>query len=155
MAQNYDVGYGKPPKQTQWKKGQSGNPAGAVAGKKKPKPLIESLADQLNELVPITRGGKSKLVPLSDALAMKLLHGLLGAPVKDQISILQKLVALGLFDAQSESLDGANDDCEFSEADRRLIEMARRDFGITFEGEAKPELSTHLPKKAQVKKGGS
>jgi len=28
MAEPYDVGYGKPPKSGQWKKGQSGNPKG-------------------------------------------------------------------------------------------------------------------------------
>jgi hypothetical protein len=28
MTQNYRVGYGKPPAETQWKKGQSGNPGG-------------------------------------------------------------------------------------------------------------------------------
>ncbi len=28
MAESYDVGYGKPPKSGQWKKGQSGNPQG-------------------------------------------------------------------------------------------------------------------------------
>ncbi|WP_170482386.1 DUF5681 domain-containing protein [Ruegeria arenilitoris] len=39
----YDVGYKKPPKHTQWSKGQSGNPT----GKKKKE---QSLLDQLKEL---------------------------------------------------------------------------------------------------------
>ena len=39
----YEVGYGKPPKHSQWKKGMSGNPA----GKKK---KDESLLDQLRAL---------------------------------------------------------------------------------------------------------
>jgi hypothetical protein len=148
MAKNYDVGYGKPPKKTQWKKGQSGNPGGAKACKKNPKPLMQSLAEQLNEPVSITKGGKSKLVPLSEALVMKLLQGWLGAEVKDQISILQKLVALGLFNAQAESLEGANDDFELSEADRRLIEMAREDFGIDFEGKDYSGSQKHQPPSA-------
>lgn len=158
MAKNYDVGFGKPPEKTQWKKGQSGNPAGAKAVKKKPKPLMQSLAEQLNELVPVTKGGKSKLVPLSDALAMKLLHGLLGANLKDQISSLEKLAALGLFNAQAESLEGANDDSELSEADRRLIEMLRKDFGIDFEGKDYSNSQEHPPPskpvKFKVKKAG-
>jgi hypothetical protein len=156
MAKNYDVGFGKPPEKTQWKKGQSGNPAGAKAVKKKPKPLMQSLAEQLNELVPVTKGGKSKLVPLSDALAMKLLHGLMSAPIKEQVAILQRLAALGLFNAQAESLECANDDSEFSEADRRLIEMARKDFGIDFEGKDYSGSQEHLPsakpKKFKAKK---
>lgn len=159
MAKNYDVGFGKPPEKTQWKKGQSGNPAGAKAVKKKPKPLMQSLAEQLNELVPVTKGGKSKLVPLSDALAMKLLHGLMSAPIKEQVSILQKLEALGLFKAQAESLECANDDSEFSEAERRLIELARKDFGIDFEGKDYSNSQEHPPPskpvKFKVKKAGA
>ncbi|WP_165354860.1 DUF5681 domain-containing protein [Tropicimonas sp. IMCC6043] len=30
---DYDVGYGKTPKHTQWQKGQSGNPSGKKKGK--------------------------------------------------------------------------------------------------------------------------
>lgn len=32
MAKDYDVGYGKPPKDHQWPKGKSGNPAGRPKG---------------------------------------------------------------------------------------------------------------------------
>ncbi len=34
MADDYEIGYGKPPKQTQFRKGQSGNPRGRPKGKK-------------------------------------------------------------------------------------------------------------------------
>ncbi len=34
---SYEVGYGKPPKQTQFKKGQSGNPLGKKEGDTKPR----------------------------------------------------------------------------------------------------------------------
>ncbi|MCZ8172827.1 MAG: DUF5681 domain-containing protein [Brevundimonas sp.] len=159
MAKKYDVGYGKPPQKTQWKKGQSGNPAGAKAIKMKPKPLMQSLAEQLNEPVSITKGGKSQLVPFSEALATKLLHGLMSAPIKDQIVILQKLEGLGLFNAQAESLECANDDFELSEADRRLIEMAREDFGINFEGKDHSGSQAHQPPSKPIefklKKGGA
>jgi len=40
---DYEIGYGKPPKQTQWKKGQSGNPAGK-------KSKAESFADMLKKI---------------------------------------------------------------------------------------------------------
>jgi hypothetical protein len=39
-ALNYDVGYGKPPKATQWQKGQSGNPKGKKRGMKSFKELF-------------------------------------------------------------------------------------------------------------------
>lgn len=53
----YEVGYRKPPKHTQFKKGQSGNPSG------KPKTILsedEIVLRELNARVPITEGGKQK-----------------------------------------------------------------------------------------------
>lgn len=53
----YEVGYRKPPKHTQFKKGQSGNPSG------KPKKILsedEIVLRELNARVPITEGGKQK-----------------------------------------------------------------------------------------------
>ena len=49
IATHYDVGFGKPPKETQFKKGQSGNPAGRPKGSRnKPK---WGPTDQLNKLL--------------------------------------------------------------------------------------------------------
>jgi hypothetical protein len=45
---DYQVGYGKPPKDTRFKKGQSGNPRGRAPGAKNLKTL---LIDTLNEPV--------------------------------------------------------------------------------------------------------
>jgi len=39
MTDSYDIGYGKPPKASQWKKGQSGNPKG------RPKTRADHLQD--------------------------------------------------------------------------------------------------------------
>lgn len=51
-----EVGYGKPPKSGQFKKGQSGNPS----GKKPPPKLEEVLAKALAKTVPVTVGGKKQ-----------------------------------------------------------------------------------------------
>lgn len=40
---DYDVGYGKPPKHTQWQKGQSGNPSGK-------KTKVESFIDKIKKV---------------------------------------------------------------------------------------------------------
>ena len=45
---DYDVGYGKPPRHTRFKKGQSGNPRGRPSGSKN---LATVLSEALNELV--------------------------------------------------------------------------------------------------------
>jgi hypothetical protein len=54
---DYDVGYGKPPAHTRFRKGQSGNPSG------KPKKVLsnaEILARELDSKVAITEDGKKK-----------------------------------------------------------------------------------------------
>ena len=43
---DYEVGYGKPPKDKQWKPGQSGNPSGKPAGTNN---LVERLKKRLIE----------------------------------------------------------------------------------------------------------
>ena len=54
---DYKVGYGKPPKHTQFKKGQSGNAKGRPKGAKN----IETIVKQeLNDKVKVTLGGKTK-----------------------------------------------------------------------------------------------
>ena len=48
---DYEVGYGKPPRHSQFVKGQSGNPRGRPAGAKNLKTLLNKA---LNELVIVT-----------------------------------------------------------------------------------------------------
>lgn len=55
MAEDGAVGYGKPPKHTRFKKGQSGNPKGRPKGAKSTQALLE---EELGRLVPITENGR-------------------------------------------------------------------------------------------------
>lgn len=51
------IGYGKPPRDTRFKPGQSGNPS----GRRKPKPTLAQRLDQiLAEKVSVTEGGTSR-----------------------------------------------------------------------------------------------
>src|SRR5215469_15592455 len=54
---DYEVGYGKPPRHTRFKKGQSGNPRGRPCGSKNLKTL---LSEALSEPVIITENGRSQ-----------------------------------------------------------------------------------------------
>jgi hypothetical protein len=54
---SYSVGYGKPPKHTRFKPGQSGNPRGKVKGRKN---LATELEEELSERVVVTENGRKK-----------------------------------------------------------------------------------------------
>ena len=61
----YEVGYGKPPKATRFLPGQSGNPKGRPKGAKN---LTTDLMEELSELVPVREGDKLRRLPKQRAL---------------------------------------------------------------------------------------
>jgi hypothetical protein len=65
----YPVGYGKPPIDTRFKKGQSGNPAGRRTGSKN---LFTVLREIFQERVVITENGKRKNVSKLELLIKQL-----------------------------------------------------------------------------------
>jgi uncharacterized protein DUF5681 len=68
-AGTYEVGYGKPPKNSQFQKGKSGNPKGRPKGSKS----VPSLAQEhFLKLVTVTVNGKSTKMPMVAAFLAKL-----------------------------------------------------------------------------------
>lgn len=66
---SYEVGFGKPPKRTRFKKGRSGNPKGRP--RKKPD-LYSELTKVLRENVTITVDGQQEKVTVQQALLRRL-----------------------------------------------------------------------------------
>lgn len=83
---NYEVGYGRPPGNTQFKKGQSGNPNGRPKGAKS---LSDYLMKALNELVTTNENGSRRKIPRRDALMKQLLNKALGGDIRCIKLILQ------------------------------------------------------------------
>jgi len=81
---DYPVGYGKPPKHSQFQRGESGNPKGRP---KASKGLKTELREELGELVSVTIDGKTRRVSkrrlVIKALAAKAAKG--NVPAADKL----------------------------------------------------------------------
>ena len=131
--QNYEVGHKKPPKQHQWKQGQSGNPSGRPKKVDKPKTFLEDVASELSTQVTLTDNGVKVTMSLSRALAKKILRDLMIASTRDTVRLLELLNKLRVFELQSvdlAKLDDEDDEPIFSEEDRRLLKIACSDLEI-------------------------
>ena len=78
MPEDYEVGYGKPPKDTKFKKGQSGNPMGRPRKqRKKSKRLGEIFSRILDQPMDIKEGGKTAAFSKREVLVMSTVHAAL------------------------------------------------------------------------------
>lgn len=101
---DYEVGYKKPPKHTQFKPGQSGNPKGRPHGAKN---LSTELLEELQERVKVTESGKQKTISkqraMLKALMAKAVQGDSRA-ANTLLNMLLRLVPREAMDAEDQSL---------------------------------------------------
>jgi hypothetical protein len=83
---DYDIGYGKPPQKSQFKKGQSGNPNGRPKGSKNAASLFNEIFDQQ---VTVVKNGKPTKVPIMQAMLMKLAAMAMGGDMKAMAKVLE------------------------------------------------------------------
>lgn len=70
-AREYQVGFGKPPKQTRFRKGQSGNPKGRPRGAKNFSTIMK---EELQQRVLVRENGRQKSIPKLRAIAKQLVN---------------------------------------------------------------------------------
>jgi hypothetical protein len=68
---DYQVGYGKPPQHTRFKKGESGNPAGRPKGTKNLTTLFEK---ELKQRVVVTENGRRRSITKQEAMVKHLVN---------------------------------------------------------------------------------
>lgn len=70
-SDNYEVGFGKPPKTSQFKKGQSGNPMGRPKGRLNVSTLIHQL---LEEKVMVVEKGQERSVQMMEVILRRMVN---------------------------------------------------------------------------------
>lgn len=73
------VGYGRPPRHSQFKKGVSGNPRGRPKGSKN---FSTYLDEELRQPVTVTEGGTRKRIPKAKAIAKRVVNGAVSGETK-------------------------------------------------------------------------
>jgi hypothetical protein len=99
-----EVGYGKPPKQTRFRKGQSGNPGGRP--KKQPS-LGEDLAAELAEEMTLREGAREITVTKQRAVVKALVQGALAGDPRSAKALTDLVRALTPNDPAETELDEA------------------------------------------------
>ena len=113
---DYEVGYGKPPQNTRFKKGQSGNPRGRAPGAKDLKTL---LIDTLDEPVVVTENGGRRTISKRQAIVKQLVNQSAKGDwraVKLLVDMLHETEGGGEPEAAESS---------FGEADQKVIEQLK------------------------------
>jgi Family of unknown function (DUF5681) len=114
---DHEVGYGKPPRRSQFVKGQSGNLRGRPAGAKNLKTL---LSKALNELVIVTENGGRRKISKREAIVTQLVN----RAAKADYKAIQILLAM-LRDIEGHAESGAADHDTITEADQQIIQRIR------------------------------
>ena len=107
---NYKVGYGKPPKAKQFKRGRSGNPKGRPKGSRN---LATDLAAELGEPITVREDGRSRRISKQRALIKSLMAKALQGDVRATAAMLALYARV-----ITEPADDSNDEIQ---ADELLI----------------------------------
>jgi hypothetical protein len=115
-GRDYEVGYGKPTRNTQFKKGQSGNPRGRPSGSKN---LATLVSVALNEPVIVVENGGRRKITKREAIIKQLVNRSTKADWR-AIKILLDIVREIENRVEPEAAESS-----FSAADEKVIEQIK------------------------------
>ena len=112
---DYEVGYGKPPKNSQFKPGQSGNPKGRSKGARN---LKTDLAEELSETLTIRENGKTQKISKRRAMIKSTMAKALKGDPRAIKLVLDMIGSTGLGSDQTDDLNNK----DLSAVDREILE---------------------------------
>jgi hypothetical protein len=117
-----DVGYRRPPIESRWKPGQSGNPSGRPKGSKNLRSAIEEM---LTEKITVTEGNKIRRVTRLEAVLLKQLSLALKGDLKAIQAVYTSANTLGMLEVRPDKIVVRNlsplTDDELLELERLLV----------------------------------
>src|SRR6266700_7882864 len=88
VSPSYEVGYCRPPKRTQWRKGQCGNPK--RIRKQNPKPVVDMIDEFFAGEIDIVENGISRRVSNFEAIVLQLWIKAVTGTSKRAVNVLLK-----------------------------------------------------------------
>jgi hypothetical protein len=99
MAEDYDVGYGKPPKEHRFPPGKSGNVKGRPPGRRNFKTILK---EEMQEPITLTINGKTVTISTGQALIKHMKAAGFGGNLKAVMYLLDKYFGLDAEEAPEE-----------------------------------------------------
>jgi hypothetical protein len=118
---DYEIGYGKPPKHSRFKRGQSGNPRGRPSGTRN---LKTDLAEELAERIAISEGGRRHAVSKQRGMPKQLIAKALKGDVRAANTVL------GLVERLLDACADADVNAAITTQDQSIISDFLRRHGV-------------------------
>lgn len=113
----YEVGYGKPPKASRFKPGQSGNPKGRKKGKKSPARLLKEILD---EKITVIEGQVEKKYSRLEAVFRQTVARTLKGEAKAASTLFAITKAVGYIEPEPDETDAKTAQA-LAEEDREVM----------------------------------
>lgn len=98
----YEVGYGRPPKKTQFKPGQSGNPRGRPKGAKNEAIILREI---MKRNVGVQEGGRTRKISVLAAILLRFAENALKGDAKSATFLLNRYSTIKDVEESHESRD--------------------------------------------------